>query len=96
MPATIAPSGPMKFCAGWFAGETWLNQSQDGMSFGVYEISAKNSSVPAKSRTRANTSFHALSLSVRPTAADSNAMQASFNHNSSSASASTASSYSCS
>ena len=42
--------------------------------------------MPAKRRTRANTSFHALSLSVRPTAGDSNAMQASFNHNSSSAS----------
>ena len=53
------------------------------MSLGVYEISAKKSRVPAKRRTRANTSFHALSLSVRPTACDSNPATARFNHNSS-------------
>src|SRR5438046_10447421 len=69
----------MKFCAGWFDGEIWLNQTQDGTSFGVYEISAKNNNVPTKSRTRAKTSLQALCLSVRPTASDSNSMLASFN-----------------
>src|SRR5213593_2980222 len=69
----------MKFCAGWFDGEIWLNQTQDGTSFGVYEISAKNNNVPTKSRTRAKTSLQALCLSVRATACDSNSMPASFN-----------------
>src|SRR6266480_5405676 len=69
----------MKFCAGWFDGEIWLNQTQDGTSFGVYEISAKNNNVPTKSRIRAKTSLQALCLSVRATASDSNSMPASFN-----------------
>ena len=69
----------MKFCAGWFDGEIWLNQTQDGTSFGVYEISAKNNNVPTKSRMRAKTSLQALCLSVRATASDSNSMPASFN-----------------
>src|SRR5206468_12667114 len=56
-----------------------LNQIQDGTSFGVKEMSAKNSYVPTKSRTRAKTSFQALFLSVRATAADSNLKAASFN-----------------
>src|SRR5205823_8714605 len=74
-----APTGPMKFCAGWFDGEIWLNQTQEGTSFGVYEISAKNNNVPTKSRMRAKTSLQALCLSVRATASDSNSMPASFN-----------------
>src|SRR5213079_2661124 len=57
-----------------------LNQIQDGTSFGVKEMSAKNSNVPTKSRTRAKTSFQALCLSVRATASDSNPAAASFNH----------------
>src|SRR5438034_9692784 len=69
----------MKFCAGWFDGEIWLNQTHDGTSFGVYEISAKNNNVPTKSRMRAKTSLQALCLSVRATASDSNSMPASFN-----------------
>src|SRR5439155_18923190 len=69
----------MKFCAGWLDGEIWLNQIQDGTSFGVYEISAKNNNVPTKSRMRAKTSLQALCLSVRATASDSNSMPASFN-----------------
>jgi len=69
----------MKFCAGWFDGEIWLNQTQEGTSFGVYEISAKNNNVPTKSRMRAKTSLQALCLSVRATASDSNSMPASFN-----------------
>src|SRR5437667_9099289 len=69
----------MKFCAGWFDGEIWLNQTQDGTSFGVYEISAKNSNVPIRSRMRAKTSLQALCLSVRATASDSNAKAVSFN-----------------
>src|SRR5206468_5061491 len=69
----------MKFCAGWFDGEIWLNPAQDGTSFGVYEISAKNNNVPTKSRMRAKTSLQALCLSVRATASDSNSMPASFN-----------------
>src|SRR5438093_11764518 len=56
-----------------------LNQIQDGTSFGVKEMSAKNSNVPTKSRTRAKTSFQALFLSVRATASDSNLKTASFN-----------------
>ena len=31
----IAPNGPMKFCAGRFGDETWLNQIQGGTSLGV-------------------------------------------------------------
>jgi hypothetical protein len=69
----------MKFCAGWFDGEIWLNQTQEGTSFGVYEISAKNNNVPTKSRMRAKTSLQALCFSVRATASDSNSMLASFN-----------------
>src|SRR5437762_8990710 len=56
-----------------------LNQIQDGTSFGVKEMSAKNSNVPTKSRTRAKTSFQALCLSVRATASDSSPAAASFN-----------------
>src|SRR5438094_10413243 len=56
-----------------------LNQIQDGTSFGAKEMSAKNSNVPTKSRTRAKTSFQALFLSVRATASDSNLKAASFN-----------------
>src|SRR6266404_1939608 len=69
----------MKFWAGWFDGEIWLNQTQEGTSFGVYEISAKNNNVPTKRRMRAKTSLQALCLSVRATASDSNSMPASFN-----------------
>lgn len=72
----------MKFCAGWFDGEIWLNQTHEGTSFGVYEISAKNNNVPTKSKMRAKTSLQALCLSVRATASDSNSMLASFNHKS--------------
>src|SRR5260370_535685 len=79
MPATISANGSIKFCGGWFDGEIWVNQIQDGTSFGVYEISAKNNNVPTKRRMRAKTSLQALCLSVRATASDSNSMPASFN-----------------
>src|SRR5271167_833054 len=59
-PAMIAPVGPIKFCAGLFGGLTELNQTQEGTSLGVYEISARNRTVPAPSKTSPITSFHAL------------------------------------
>ena len=55
-----APVGPIKFCAGLFGGLTELNHTQEGTSFGVYEINARNKTVPTPSNTRPITSFHAL------------------------------------
>ena len=75
----IAPNGPMKFCAGLFGDETWLNQIQEGTSFGVKEISARKSSVPTPRRIRAKTSFHALLFTERATAAHTNAAMFPFN-----------------
>ena len=75
----IAPNGPMKFCDGRFGDETWLNQIPDGTSFGVYEISARKSSVPVMRRRSARTSFQAVFLIVRATSAHSNATESPFN-----------------
>ena len=56
-----------------------MKGTQEGRSFGSYEISARKSSVPAPRRTRAKTSFHAVFLKVRATAAHSNATESPFN-----------------
>ena len=57
----------------------WLKGTQEGRSLGAYEISARKSRVPAPRRTRAKTSFHAVFLKVRATAAHSNATESPFN-----------------
>lgn len=75
----MAPNGPIKFCAGRFGGEIWLNGTHEGRSLGAYEISARKSSVPEPSRRSAKTSFHAVFLVVRATAAHSNARESPFN-----------------
>src|SRR5437773_2941824 len=75
----MAPNGPIKFCAGRFGGDTWLKGIQEGRSFGAYEINARKSNVPVPRRRRAKTSFHAVFLKVRATAAHSNPRESPFN-----------------
>jgi hypothetical protein len=75
----IAPNGPMKFCAGRFDGDMWLKGTQEGRSFGMYEIKARKNNVPAPRKRRAKTSFHAVFLIVRATAVHSNARERPFN-----------------
>src|SRR5437870_5744076 len=75
----MAPNGPMKFCAGRFGGDTWLKGIQEGRSLGAYEINARKSNVPVPRRRRAKTSFHAVFLKVRATAAHSNPRENPFN-----------------
>src|SRR2546430_8176081 len=70
-PATIAPVGPIKFWAGLFGGLIELNHTHEGTSLGVYEISARNKTVPAPSRIRPMTSFHALCFRDCPITAPS-------------------------
>src|SRR5438093_2805019 len=57
----------MKFFGGLFGGATSLHGTHEGRSRGLYEISAKKSRVPAKSRMMAKTSFHALFFAERAT-----------------------------